>query len=407
MLLEKNILKVIVQQKERLMKIPEGLPRELNINLKSIHSHALIISGIRRCGKSTLMHQMIKQMGKDKSLYINFESPLLYDFSLNDFSRLDNIIEKNDIDWLFFDEIQMIDKWELYVRQKLDEGFKVVVTGSNASLLSHELGTKLTGRHISQELFPFSYKEFIKFNSLPKEPKSTVSYLYKGGFPEYLKTDDSLQLTTLYDDILIRDIVARYGIKEIKSLQNLASFLVSNVGNWFSASKIKQSLSISATSTIINWLSHLENSYLFSFVSMYSHSQKAMMVNPKKVYSIDTGLIESLSLKPTSDLGQKFENMIFNHLRRTNKEIFYFDNKNAAECDFITMSRRKPKQVIQVCYELTPENINREINGAIEAMKFFNLKTARLVTFNDKDTIIKDGHTIQVVTANDFLLENV
>jgi hypothetical protein len=308
---------------------------------------------------------------------------------------------------LFFDEIQMIDKWELYIRQKLDEGFKIVVTGSNASLLSHELGTKLTGRHISQELFPFSYNEFIKFNSLPKEPESTVEYLYKGGFPEYLKTDDVLQLTTLYDDIIIRDIVARYGIKEIKSLQNLASFLVSNVGNRFSASKIKQSLSISATSTIINWLSHLENSYLFSFVSMYSHSQKAMMVNPKKVYSIDTGLIESLSLKSTSDLGQKFENMVFNHLRRTNNEIFYFDNKNAAECDFITLSRGKPKQVIQVCYELTPENIDREIHGAIEAMKFFNLKTARLVTLNDKDTIIKDGHTIQVVTANDFLLEHV
>jgi hypothetical protein len=407
MLLEKDILKVIVQQKERLMKIPEGLPREIKINLKSIHSHALIISGIRRCGKSTLMHQMIKQMGGDKSLYINFESPLLYNFSLNDFSRLDNIIEKNDFEWLFFDEIQMIDKWELYIRQKLDEGFKIVVTGSNASLLSHELGTKLTGRHISQELFPFSYNEFIKFNSLPKEPESTVEYLYKGGFPEYLKTDDVLQLTTLYDDIIIRDIVARYGIKEIKSLQNLASFLVSNVGNRFSASKIKQSLSISATSTIINWLSHLENSYLFSFVSMYSHSQKAMMVNPKKVYSIDTGLIESLSLKSTSDLGQKFENMVFNHLRRTNNEIFYFDNKNAAECDFITLSRGKPKQVIQVCYELTPENIDREIHGAIEAMKFFNLKTARLVTLNDKDTIIKDGHTIQVVTANDFLLEHV
>ena len=214
MILEKDLIQVVGQQKERLMTFSAGQTRETEINMKSISSHALIITGIRRCGKSTLMHQMIKKTADDKSLYINFESPLLYNFSMNDFTRLDNIIKELDSEWLFFDEIQMIEKWELYVRQKLDEGYKVVVTGSNASLLSSELGTKLTGRYIQQELFPFSYNEFSIYKSLESNTESVREYLQKGGFPEYLKTDDLLQLTTLFDDILIRDIVARFGIRK-------------------------------------------------------------------------------------------------------------------------------------------------------------------------------------------------
>jgi len=406
MILEKDIIQVVGQQKERLMTVSAGQTRESEINMKSISSHALIITGIRRCGKSTLMHQMIKQTADDKSLYVNFESPLLYNFSMNDFSRLDNIVKELGSEWLFFDEIQMIEKWELYVRQKLDEGYKVVVTSSNASLLSSELGTKLTGRHIQQELFPFSYKEFIIFKSLENSTESVHKYLLKGGFPEYLKTDDLHQLTTLFDDILIRDIVARFGIKEIKSLQNLASYLVANVGNRFSASKLRQPLSISATSTITNWLNYLENSYLFSFAPMYSYSMKTMLVNPRKVYCIDSGMVESLSLKGSEDLGHKFENLIFNHLRRANKEIFYFDNKSGGECDFVVMSRGKAKQLVQVCYELTPDNLDREINGAMEAMKFFELKKAILVTFSDKDVFEKDGCTVAVLPAHEFLSEN-
>lgn len=405
MILEKDILQVIEQQKERLLGISTGQARLIEINLKNIASHALIITGIRRCGKSTLMHQMIKKTAEDKSLYVNFESPFLYNFSMNDFSRLDNIIQKTGANWLFFDEIQTIEKWELYVRQKLDEGYKVVVTGSNASLLSSELGTKLTGRHISQELFPFSYKEFITFKALQPEKESAKDYLHKGGFPEYLKTEDLFQLSSLFDDILIRDIVARFGIKEIKSLQNLALYLITNVGNRFSASKMRQPLSISSTSTITNWLTYLENSYLFSFVPMYSHSLKAMLVNPKKVYCVDSGLLQSLSLKGSEDWGQKFENLIFTHLRRRHKEIFYFDNKGGAECDFIVMRHGKALNIIQVCYELTPDNLDREINGAMEAMFFFSLKTATLVTFSDKDEIKKNGCTIAIVPAHEFLCE--
>lgn len=208
MILQSTLEQVISQQKARLENLDSGLPRELLPEMQSLSSHALIISGIRRCGKSTLMLQMMNQMKNDSILYLNFESPLLYDFSLNDFSRLDVIIEKKQAKVLFLDEVQLIDKWEIYVRQKLDEGLKVIVTGSNAALLSMELGSKLTGRHITRELFPFSYREFLTFKKLSPSEESLNQYLSKGGFPEYLKTEDEQQLTTLFDDIVMRDIVA-------------------------------------------------------------------------------------------------------------------------------------------------------------------------------------------------------
>jgi uncharacterized protein len=301
----------------------------------------------------------------------------------------------------------MVDKWELYVRQKLDEGFKVIVTGSNASLLSRELGSKLTGRHISQELFPFSFSEFLRFKSLTPSFESVGQYMQSGGFPEFLKSGDKLQLSTLFDDILIRDIVARYGIKDITSLQRLASYLVSNIGNRVTATRLKQPLSIGATSTVLTWFSHLELSYLFSFLPVFSHSVKAQIINPRKVYSIDLGMVDSISLKSTDDNGRKLENLIFLHLRRSNRELFYFDNKNSAECDFVIMKNGKPKQLIQVCYELTPDNLEREIKGLTEAMRFFNLKKGMIVTLRESDKLRKDEYTIEVVPAHELITKTI
>ena len=156
MLLERQILQTIEQQKAIQDKVSDGIIRDLKPALESLSSHALILSGIRRCGKSTLLLQISRQMDNSKWVYLNFESPALYGFSLSDFAKLDSILNRTGVDTLFFDEFQIVDKWELYVRQKLDERKKVIVTGSNASMLNTELGTRLTGRHISQLLFPFS-----------------------------------------------------------------------------------------------------------------------------------------------------------------------------------------------------------------------------------------------------------
>lgn len=402
MILEQVIKQVADDQQKRIEKLENGLIREKTLNLKSFKSHALIISGVRRCGKSTLMMQQMEHF--ENAFYLNFETPLLYGFSINDFERLDRIISAKNAAWLFFDEIQIIEGWERYVRQKLDEKYFVVITGSNASLLSKELGTKLTGRHINQELFPFSYQEFLTYKNLERDENSLMEYLNKGGFPEFIKTDDTEQLLQLFNDLIIRDIVVRHGIKDVKNLQLLSQFLISNVGNRITGNKLRQSFSIGANSTISKWFSYLEDTYLFSFVPVYKHSLKAQSINPHKVYAIDTGLIEVVSTNLQNDLGHKLENLVYLHLRRKYQQIFYFDEDG--ECDFIVLDQQKGILIIQVCLELNQDNIDRELNGIYKATKFFNQRKALIVTLGQKDLIKENEKMIHVIPVYDFLLDD-
>jgi predicted AAA+ superfamily ATPase len=221
MLIQDTFLQVIASQKENLTQQKIGLDRDALQKLPHLTAHVLIVSGIRRCGKSTLLFQLLRDKYKD-ALYLNFEDPRLYDFELNDFRRLDEAIKLLGVKVLLFDEVQIIPEWEKYVRQKLDEDYKIVVTGSNASLLSRELGTKLTGRHITKELFPFSFQEFNKFFNNDANEASVLNYLKMGGFPEYVKNGTDEILYHLFEDILIRDIAVRYGVRDVKNLQRLA-----------------------------------------------------------------------------------------------------------------------------------------------------------------------------------------
>ncbi|MFH2143809.1 MAG: ATP-binding protein [Bacteroidota bacterium] len=404
MVLENEIKNVIELQSNWLLARESGLKRELIPAISNLKSHALIISGIRRCGKSTLLLQIIEQLKNENILYLNFETPQLYNFSINDFSRLNNIIREQKYSYLFFDEIQLVKGWELFIREKIDEGYKIIITGSNASMLSSELGSKLTGRHITQELFPFSFSEYIQFKNLEPNSDSLNQYLIYGGFPGFLKSEDNEQLTTLFDDVLIRDIVARYGIKDIKSLQKLAMFLYSNIGNRITASGIKQPLSISATSTVLTWFSHMELSYLVFFLPAYCNSIRAQIVNPKKVYAIDIGMVNSVSVSASENIGRKLENLIFLQLRKKYKEIYYYSDK--VECDFVVFKNGKVKELIQVCYELSPDNMYRETEGLKIAMAFFGQKKATIVTHSQNDVITEKWGEITIVSADIFLTKN-
>jgi uncharacterized protein len=223
-----------------------------------------------------------------------------------------------------------------------------------------------------------------------------------GGFPEFVKNGDEEQLAALFEDILMRDIVTRYGIKDIKSLHRLAIYLISNIGNRIAATRLKQPLSIGATSTVLSWFSHLELSYLVSFLPMFSQSTKAQLINPRKVYAIDLGLVKVISNNMTEDLGRRLENLVFLHLRRKYTELYYFDSKG--ECDFVAMKNGHVVELVQVCYELTPDNLKRELNGLKMAMRYFHLDKATLVTFSDTDLIREADYEIEVVPAYRYLM---
>ncbi len=402
MIKKSELNEVIRQQRYRLKISDTGLRRELLSSLPGdLKSHALIISGIRRCGKSTLLHQLLSD-DIGPVLFLNFDTPKLYNYEIDDFGLLDEIIEEQGYKTLFFDEIQVVEGWELYVRQKLDEGFRIVITGSNASLLSKELGTKLTGRHVTKELFPFSFIEYCTYLGLAAGEASLSDYLDTGGFPEFVKTQNPDILNALTDDILYRDIAVRHNIKDVKSLKRLLVFLASNVGNLVSATKLTQSMNVKSAATILDYFSFFEQSYLMQLMPKFSYSYKVQMINPRKIYFIDNGLQGIISASFNGDSGRRLENMVFWELRRRQKELFYF-NEQGKECDFVVCENNKPTQLIQVCYELNKENEKREQQGLFDAMDFFDMSNGIIITFNQQDVIVHQGKRIDVVPAYSFL----
>jgi len=387
------IEQVIDSQKERLGQIDTGLLREFPA-FAALARHAYIISGIRRCGKSTLLQQINKTFTQ-QTLYINFEDPRLSGFDLTDFNRLHEIVTAKGINILFFDEIQNIEKWESFVRFRLDEGYRVFITGSNASMLSRELGTKLTGRHISKELFPFSYNEFLEFTGESANAASSDKYRNEGGFPERLKTGMPEIMMNVFNDIVFRDIALRYNIKNTTSLQQLAVWLISNTGKPVSGNSLRKLFSIGSSSSIMEYLSHLSDAYLFFFIPRFSYSHKVQIVNPKKVYAIDNGLIEANSVSFTNDNGRMLENMVFMHLRRQTKEIFYF--KENKECDFVVFKSGKFAGLFQVCWQLDQDNLDRELSGMIEALDYFNKNDGVIITHDQEEAFIKNGKKIRAI----------
>jgi predicted AAA+ superfamily ATPase len=368
--------------------------QKMNLTLK----HVEVISGVRRCGKSTLMKQLIQNY--NDIAYFNFEDSRIYGFEIGDFQKLDEIIGR-DKSAYFFDEIQNIPAWEIFVRNLHDRGEKVFITGSNASLLSKELGTRLTGRHIRHELFPFSYSEFRLHKKLDNNIEAFENYIQMGGFPEYLEDDNPEVLQTLLKYIVMRDIAIRNGIKNTKVLMDITLYLLSNVGKECTYNSIKKNFSIGSANSVSDYLSWLEDSYVLFFLPRFSWSAKTSSVNPRKVYAIDNGMINANSLSFTKDKGRLLENTIYLFLRQTYSSIFYFREKG--ECDFVVFKNDKSIMLIQVCEEVQNENKDREIKGLLEAMEYFELSEGFIITKDQNDTLFIDDHKINLIPAYQFM----
>lgn len=399
-MISKELLKeVLLEQQRKIQQAKDSgfVTREFLQSIKRFVNvkHAIIITGIRRCGKSVFLSQIIDNFF-DKYYYINFEDERLADFELQDFNKLyETCIELfGKADVFFLDEIQNIIGWERWARRMYEDGFKFFITGSNARLLSKELATLLTGRHLQFTIFPFSFREFLDFNKFDlkdkdvylTERRSLISkyfyeYLKNGGFPEYLKYKKIEILQEYFNDIIQRDIVERYQVKNIKQLKELARYLITNTGNLTTYNQLKKLIESKSVNTIINYFSYLENAYLVFKVPYFSYSLKKQAANPFKIFVIDTGLRNSISFKFSKDLGRTYENIVAIELKRQNKELYYWKNIQHEEVDFV-IKENKVKQLIQVCYEINdPNTRKRELKSLIKASR--ELRCNELVVITD------------------------
>jgi predicted AAA+ superfamily ATPase len=395
MLLKSDIEAAYESQRLDIAVKENAISRKYLNQFDATSSHIEIVSGVRRCGKSTLLLQLIQQKFSD-SAYFNFEEPQTFGFEKNDFNKLFEIMG-NKCKAYFFDEIQIVEGWEIFIRSLHDKGKKIFITGSNASMLSKELGTRLTGRHLQHELFPFSYSEFLDYLHLKNNNESFINYLNTGGFPEYICQRRKEILHQLFRDILYRDIAIRYGIKHNYELEQIGLFLLSNVAKETSFNSLKKILDFASTTTVSDFVGWFQDSYLLFLVPRFSYSAKSMMINPKKVYAIDTGLIKANTLSKSDDVGRLLENAVFLHFRRTKFRINYFKEKG--ECDFILFDKNKFVGAIQVCVVVSSDNRNREINGLVDALNCFDHNQGTIITLNQEDTLIEQGKTIHIIPA--------
>jgi predicted AAA+ superfamily ATPase len=383
MLLKETIRKVVELQSLEVGALDRGTKRDILDSIDMSSPMAIIVSGVRRCGKSTLLRQIMKN--NDGYNYFNFEDERALNFDVSDFERLDDVFKEINpgAKYYCFDEIQNVEGWERFVRRKIDEGKKFFITGSNSTLLGSELSTKLTGRHLTYNLFPMSYTEALRLIGEQASLESFNKYFHQGGFPGYIKYDNDMMLQQVFDDIVVKDIVVRRGLKDPILVKNLAIYLMTNAGKEFSYNGLKKYFDLGAASTVSNFVSYFEDSYLLFTVPKFSYSYKKQLMNPKKAYAVDHGLARVNSVSFSEDKGRILENIVFLQLRRLYPSIYYF--RENSECDFIVKDRAGGMQAIQVCYRLEEDTLRREMKGLIEAMEMTGIRKGMIITLDQED----------------------
>ena len=396
MILKSVLFNIINSQQQLFFNRELGIERELRINFEEENTQLTIINGLKRTGKTNFLFQLYKQNFQD-AFYINFGHPGLYSFDRNDFFKLDEVIKAFGNSVLFFDEIDEMEGWQVYVRQKIDEGYRVVLTASNADIFTDELTLSLTGRYVSKTLFPFSYNEFCYASGYGKNQESVQNFIKEGGFPAGKSGE---YLSQLFDDIVVREIGLRNGIRDHKSFKRLAIYLLQNIGERITGNQVKNTLGIKTTTTAVDYLAYLESGYLMFYLPKFSYSVRKQMINPRKVYVADVGLAAANTFVLEDKMEQLFENLVYLNLRARYSEMYYFTEKYI--CDFIAFGKDKALEAIQVCTSLKQDNFEREVDGLFEAMEFFEFSRGTLVTMNQIDRFERNGKVIEVVPFHEF-----
>ncbi len=424
---KEKLVRAVNDQWEMFHQIDGGINRNLLEELegKIELEHVIDIAGLRRVGKTTLLRQLAGSCFEAEEYYaINFDDDRLIEVKAGDFQLIYEVLleEFGERRVFFLDEVQNVAGWERFVRRLMDGGFKVILTGSNSQLLDRELGSKLTGRHLSHHLFPFSFDEFLRFKEetvwQPGQrltSERTVHYLklFKqflqyGGMPLYWKYENRELLKSVYEDVIFRDVVARHGVSKVDALKRLSYFLVSNVGGLFSPGKLKQPVGVESGDTLRHYVQHLKEAWLLFTVPVFSTSVKKQQVNPKKIYCIDNGIVENVAFKFTETRGNYLENAVFIELKRRNYEIYYYKTESGREVDFLLRKENEGQRLIQVCWDLSGrETRRREVEALLEAAAELGGDKCQIITMREEETLTKSGLHIEIIPAWKWFLGDV
>jgi len=364
----------------------------------------VVIKGVRRAGKSTLILQFMRKLIEDdlnekNVLVVNFEDPRFRNLNLELLNRIYDVyleeLQPDEEHYVVLDEVQEIDGWEKFARY-LHEAKKVnvCITGSSSKLLSEEYSTLLSGRHVDLEIFPLSFEEFLGFRGVSVKGRVELikfrhkiknilrEYIEFGDFPKValIKEGKKELLNNYFRDILIKDIQKRFNIREVGKLEELAKYYLSNISTLQSFNRIRKVMNLSLD-TVERFSKYFSIARLIFFVPKFSFSLKEQILNPKKIYCIDPGLRNIVSFKFMEDFGRIAENIVFLNLLFRNKEIYYWKDYSGKEVDFVLKEKLKVDQLIQVCWDLSDEKTKeREIRGLLKAMKEFKLNEGMIIT---------------------------
>ena len=410
---------ILNQRKERdeLMSRPY-LIRRSNQDTDLLLNSSLIklITGPRRVGKSTQALLMLR----DKNFaYLNFDNySLLEAWDANLVMRmLDDVYP--GYEYILLDEVQNLDGWNLWVSELYRLGKNLVITGSNAKMLSSEMATVLTGKYLQVEMLPFSLEEFFDWNKLdlhmlkPEDITDsfvlTDDYLRNGGYPEVVASRQLTRsyLDTLFDSIIWKDVAKRHNVRNVTDLNNLAMYLVSNFCNPVSANDLTTELGFSSVNTTKKYMDYLHEPYLFYYLSRYNNKLKLMKKAPRKVYVVDNGFVASKAFSLSDNLGRLLENQVFiEFVRRgydVEKSMFYYRSRNDKEVDFVLRKGTHIECLVQVCYDMSsPKTEKREVDSIVECAGELKCSNLFIITNSDKRTIEKDGYKIDVVPISEF-----
>ncbi|MBW1741056.1 MAG: ATP-binding protein [Deltaproteobacteria bacterium] len=396
------------------------------------------VIGMRRSGKTWLLFQIISdllssEIPKESILYLNLEDERLLPMTASDLRQIPDIYYRryphlrDRSCTFFFDEIQNIPGWEQFIRRLLDtENIHICLTGSSAKLLSREIATSLRGRSIATEIFPFSFLEALEHAGIDtgggKRPGAKkrallenrlVAYLLEGGFPEVQKIDAEYRVRILQDYldvVILRDLVERHQISNIFPLRYMIRHLLNATASLFSVNKFYNDLKSQGIrcgkNTLHEYLGYLSDTYLFFQVYVHTHSERVRMVNPRKIYAIDPGLVRACSRSIRTDWGHLLENFVFLELRRSSAVIEYYRTKKGREVDFLVTGRGGQKSLVQVSADMKePVTRQRELRSLLEAMKECKLRQATVVTLNQEEKLETEAGLIHILPASLWALK--